>query len=68
MPNENQTSIEVFHDEADGIESIGLILRHASIVEDEDDLVAGCKLTVQQACSLSQALQNLVLELGDCGH
>ena len=51
-----ESSIEVFVDEHGGVESVGLVLRNASIVEYEDELTPGCKLTSQQAMRLAAAL------------
>ncbi len=54
---DERPAIEVFHDEQDGIESVGLILRNISIVEvEEDELVPGCTLTPWHARCLAHTL------------
>ena len=57
------TSIEVFPDDADGIEGVALILREASIVEYEGELVPGCKLTAAHAMHLAAALARCAKEI-----
>lgn len=60
------TSIELFVDDADGVESVGLVLRAASVVEYEGELVPGCKLTAQQTRRLIYGLEACVAEM-ECG-
>jgi hypothetical protein len=49
-------SLEVFVDDANGVESVGLVLRDASIVEYEDELAPACLMTAGQARALAGAL------------
>ena len=52
----DSTSIEIFVDEADGVEGVGLILKAASVIEHEGELVPCCKMTSHQARYLAQGL------------
>ncbi len=50
-------AIEIFPDEQDGIEGVGMILHQASIVESgEGELAAGCKLSMDGALKLAHGL------------
>lgn len=65
---ETTSSIEVFHDEENGVESVGLILRNVSIVElTEDELVPGCTITPWQARCLANALVELADRIENSG-
>lgn len=59
----DESSIEVFVDEYGGVESVGLVLRNASIVEYENELTPGCKLTPQQAMQLAAALADAAQQI-----
>ena len=48
--------LEVFVDDADGTESVAVVLRDASIVEFEDELVPGCTMNAFQARCMAHAL------------
>jgi hypothetical protein len=50
------SQIEIFVDEQSGVESVGLALIDASIVEHEDELVPGCTVTPFQARCMAAAL------------
>ena len=52
-----QSEIQVFIDEsATGVESVGILICGASIVEIEGELVPGCTMTPQLARELADAL------------
>ena len=51
-----EPSIEVFVDESDGVESIALVLRAASIVEYEGELVPACRMSIEVTRHLINAL------------
>ena len=59
----NETNIEVFVDEYGGVDGVGIVLRGASIVEYEDELTPGCKLTARQAMMLAAALARCVQQI-----
>jgi hypothetical protein len=56
--SDHPTSFEVFVDDSEPLPAgVGIVLHGASIVEsDEGELAPGCKLTPEQALSLSAAL------------
>jgi len=60
MPRPSKTDIELFLDDADGMEGIGLLLRNPSIIEhpeNTDELVSGCKLSADDTEILIFQLQ-----------
>ncbi|HZT29708.1 MAG TPA: hypothetical protein VFA33_07495 [Bryobacteraceae bacterium] len=57
-------SIEVFVDEGEGVESVGLVLRGASIVDyDGEELTPACRLEARQARGLAAALLELANQI-----
>jgi hypothetical protein len=53
------STVEIFVDDGEGVEGIGIVMRDASIVEYEEELTPGCKLTPWQARCLAHALSEL---------
>lgn len=51
------TTIETFVDDDGGVEGVALMMREASIIESDGELVPGCKLSVDQARKLMYSLQ-----------
>jgi hypothetical protein len=58
-------AIETFLDDADAIEGIALVMRQASIVDYQGELVPACKFSAAQARALARALLVLARELDD---